>query len=119
MTSIDNFANEIVKELQRFSKYVSEEVELAAKDVTKMSVKRLKSKSPVGHYAGGGDYAKGWRVKKVGKNYTVYNATNYQLTHLLEHGHVNRDGSRAQAFPHIKDAEQEAIREFERRLESL
>lgn len=117
--NIDKFANEIARELERFSQYVAEEVEQAAKDVSKLSAKRLKTTSPVGSYANGGDYAKGWRVKKVGNNYTVYNATNYQLTHLLEHGHVNRNGSRAQAFPHIKKAEQEAIREFERRLEQL
>ncbi|MFJ3386623.1 HK97 gp10 family phage protein [Lysinibacillus sp. NPDC086135] len=119
MASIDNFAKEIVKELERFSQYVAEEVEASAKSVSKKSVQKLKQTSPVGDYAGGGSYAKGWRVKKVGDNYTVHNATDYQLTHLLENGHVNRDGTRTPAYPHIKKVEQEAIREFERELNKL
>lgn len=119
MTSIDNFAKEIVKELERFSQYVAEEVEDSAKKVSKQAVQKLKTTSPTGDYAGGGSYAKGWRVKKVGDNYTVHNATDYQLTHLLEDGHVNRDGSRTPAYPHIKKVEKEAIRDFEKELNKI
>ena len=41
-----------------------------------------------------GDYKKGWRIKqdKARKSIIVHNATDYQLTHLLEHGHVKRNG---------------------------
>lgn len=119
MTSIDNFAKELVKELQRFSNYVAEEVEASAKKVSKQAVQQLKANSPTGDYAGGGSYAKGWRVKKVGNNYTVHNATDYQLTHLLENGHVNRDGSRTPAHPHIEKVEKQAIRDFEREINNL
>ena len=45
-----------------------------------------------------GDYRKGWRAKswRETSNYrgvTVYNATDWQLTHLLENGHHKRDGT--------------------------
>ena len=33
------------------------------------------------------------------------------MTHLLEKGHANRDGGRTKAYPHIKPAEEEAVKE--------
>ena len=72
-----------------------------------------------------GDYRKGWSVKKDRKGFgitkqTVYNRTDYQLTHLLEFGHVNRDGSRTRAFPHIAPVEEQSskmfVSEIEKRL---
>lgn len=60
-----------------------------------------------------GQYAKGWTTK-VDKTYsgeygvTVYNKTDYQLTHLLENGHLivnKKDGTGwASAHPHIAPA---------------
>lgn len=76
----------------------------------KVAVKELKKKSPKLT----GSYAKGWKVKtyrtRLGAGAVAYNKTNYQLTHLLEHGHANRDGSRTDGIEHIgpvNDAVQE------------
>lgn len=60
-----------------------------------------------------GTYRKGWRVKKFvdSRNQvsmTVYNKPHYRLTHLLEDGHLNRDGSRTEGKPHIEPAAQAA-----------
>jgi hypothetical protein len=64
-----------------------------------------------------GKYAKGWRVKqgkraKAKNEVEIYN-TQYQLTHLLEHGHVKNVHGHVLGFtaarPHIAKAEQEAI----------
>lgn len=78
-----------------------------------------------------GDYAAGWtwdeknpkgtrRGVWQGGNYIVYNATDWQLTHLLEHGHENPTAitgmKRTPAKPHIKDAEQKGIADLVRRL---
>ncbi|WNX85252.1 HK97 gp10 family phage protein [Agathobaculum sp. NTUH-O15-33] len=56
-----------------------------------------------------GDYVKAFATTpasmRKGKAYnrTWYvKAPHYRLTHLLENGHLNRDGSRARAFPHIR-----------------
>lgn len=81
---------------------------------------RLQGTSPrrTGKYAkGSGKYAKGWRVKqgkraKAKNEVEIYN-TQYQLTHLLEHGHVKNVHGHVLGFtaarPHIAKAEQEAI----------
>jgi len=34
----------------------------------------------------------------------IYNKPHYRLTHLLEDGHLNRDGSRTEGKPHIEPA---------------
>ena len=64
-----------------------------------------------------GKYAKGWRVKAeggaAGHLYIIHNATDYQLTHLLEKGHALRQGGRSPAIVHIQPVEQAAIKDFE------
>jgi len=102
--------NALMEQLERYAHVVAADAEEAAKKVSKKSMEKLKTTSPVGYT---GDYAKGWRVKKVGQNYVIHNATDYQLTHLLEKGHALRNGGRTQAQPHIKPVEQRAIRDFE------
>jgi type II secretory pathway predicted ATPase ExeA len=47
----------------------------------------------------------------------VHNKTDYQLTHLLEHGHVKRNGERFNGEVHIRPNEEKAIREYLRRIE--
>lgn len=84
-----------------------------------------------------GDYAKGWEWTERGNlsgtrsrqrdgvfnigEYVVYNATDWQLTHLLEKGHANPTagpGKRKRTPPHehIKPAEQESIKDLIERL---
>lgn len=72
----------------------------------------LKNNSPRGHRKSN-SYRSGWAVKKGRKqkdqHYAeVWNATNYQLTHLLENGHLitNKRGGVgwAEGQPHIQKA---------------
>lgn len=61
-------------------------------------------------------YTKDWAVKTrknatsgiTGEQYSVHNKKHYQLTHLLEKGHVSRSGKRVQAYSHIEPEEREA-----------
>lgn len=114
----DSVAVQMQNVLEEYSREVENVAERAIKDTANASAKKLKSTSPKMT----GDYAKGWRVKRLGdKDVVVHNATNYQLTHLLENGHIirNKKGEygRAPAHPHIKDVEQWAISEFENQIE--
>lgn len=111
--NINGLAHEINRQLALFAGVVQADIADAADEVAKLGVTKLRTKSPVGAT---GDYAKGWRVKKVGTKRIVHNATEYRLTHLLEKGHATRDGGRTTAQPHIKPVENELAIEFEREI---
>lgn len=107
--------------LSEYSEECADAVNDAAKESSNKIKKRLRATSPR-RKKRGGKYASGWTVKNTSTGilvgYTVYNKDRPGLTHLLEHGHVaeNQYGAhgRTPAMPHIKPAEQEGIREFER-----
>lgn len=95
----------------------------AISKVSKEALKRLKDTSP--KEPGGGDYARGWAIRKDGElGAVLYNKVKPGLTHLLENGHLikNQFGEfgRLAAIPHIKPVEEwanaEVVNEIERRL---
>ncbi|PRT29449.1 HK97 gp10 family phage protein [Bacillus thuringiensis] len=117
MTSIDDIANEIARELQRYGNEVEEKLEVEKEDVANNLVDELKQNSPKSDSQGGRKYAKGWRKKKEGNAFIVHNALKPQLTHLLEKGHAKVNGGRVPAIIHIAPAEEKAVNEFSERVE--
>lgn len=115
MASIDQLASEIAKALRTYTNEVTEGLEEAKKRVAKETVKRLRATSPKLT----GDYSRGWRTKQVGSAQVIHNATDYQLTHLLEWGHAKVGGGRVAPRPHIRQAEQEAIKEYLKEAEKV
>lgn len=96
----------------------------AAKDVAQECVDRLKAVNWETNT--GKQYSKTWKVKmQRDGSFIVHNPKNYQLTHLLENGHVVVNGKgvygRARAFKHIEPvyiwAQEELMREIKARLE--
>lgn len=112
MTRIRGISNEITRALQQYSSEVEKSLEKSKEKVAKEAVKTLKSTSP----SETGSYKKGWRVKQVGTAKVIHNATDYQLTHLLEHGHAKKNGGRVAPIVHIKPVEEKAIEDFERAI---
>ena len=102
-------------------------IDKAEATVSKKAVQELKATSPKGNGPQGGRYAKGWGVKKTKETTIIYNKTDGQLTHLLEHGHdIIRGGKKvghAGARPHIKAVEEmvkeEMVEEVEKELGNL
>ena len=85
--------------------------------VAKESVQKLRNTSP----RKTGSYAKGWGTKKEGDmDVVVHNRTDYQLTHLLENGHIirNKKGTygRTRGIKHIAPVEEWAVDELPRRI---
>ena len=65
---------------------------------------------------GSGAYRKGWRIKTYTENgmkaVKVYNETCYQLTHLLEFGHLGRDGKRVAPKVHVAPVQDDLDRKL-------
>lgn len=106
----DQLAKEIEQALADFAGVTEEACDKGVSETAKEAVEALRNAHP----AGSGDYGswdkrynKGWKVMqtKTDKRYhrkaTIHNATDYQLTHLLEKGHAKVNGGRTRAFPHI------------------
>lgn len=115
MASIDNLAKEINKQLQTYTNEVEKKVRRAEDKVTRDTASELKQTSPTS--PSGGRYADGWAKKRTEHGVVVYNKNRPSLTHLLEKGHAKVSGGRTKAIPHIRPAEQRAIKDFEAAVE--
>jgi hypothetical protein len=113
VTEINEIQKEIQKALQAYVHEVADDLDIAKNEVSNQLKKELTQDSPEKT----GDYKKGWRVKKFKKVNIVHNKTDYQLTHLLEHGHVKINGGRTDAQVHIRPNEEKAVKEFLGRVE--
>lgn len=114
MTEINGVAQEIMKQLNAYKYKVKDEIEEAKQVTAKDMVAELKQTSPERRPS----YKKGWRIKRTSKALIVHNATDYQLTHLLEYGHPVKGGGRStDEKPHIRPAEEKGIRKFLEKIE--
>ena len=131
MANTNSIAIQMADILDDYSKEVRRAMADAEDTIAKEAVQKLKNTSPKrngkNHIR---RYAEGWRVKRVRTNtgipdVIVHNKTNYQLTHLLENGHVIRNAKgtygRTNGIKHIKPVEEwaqdELPLEIERRLD--
>lgn len=116
---IDKLADEIAKELAKYSQEVVEKVNISSEKIGKEAVKQLRQTSPKKT----GKYAKSWTMtteKEFGQPHRRIihaKAPHYRLTHLLEHGHAKVGGGRVEGKPHIRPAEEMVIQEFVREVE--
>lgn len=118
--NIDQLADEISNMITQYGNEIIEGIDKSGKNIANKAVKVLKETSPKDK----GDYAKGWQVTKDQEfaeepHYTVHNKTHYQLTHLLENGHVTKNGGRTRKYPHIKRVEEQVIDEYEQSVEEV
>ena len=102
------YHKEVVEKLNRLSKK-------AAKDL----VTKTKATAPVNR----GNFKKHIASKLLvdsprGNTYAWYvKAPDYRLTHLLVHGHETRNGGRTKADPFLKNALDEVLPNYERKVE--
>lgn len=109
----------IAEALAEYDQNIADATKQITDEVAKEAVDTLKKSSPKLT----GSYRKGWRKKqsyadKRTKRNTVYNETDYQLTHLLEYGHASRNGGRVRAIQHIAPVEQATIEALQERIEA-
>lgn len=119
LTPIERLQSDIGKILEEYTEDVERTSEECVKKVAQKGAKALRNSSPVRS----GKYASGWtsrvetsRTESVG---IIYNKARPGLAHLLEHGHVSRNGTgrtfgRVPEHVHIAPIEEEIAQEFER-----
>ena len=105
---------------KQFDSEFNRKVEEITTQTGRECAKKLKSVSPKRT----GKYKSGWTAKKQpgglhGASSVAYNNKAPGLTHLLEYGHDNVDGSRTPAHPHIKKVEQEMNEEYYNKLKHI
>ncbi len=116
--TIDELKDTIQKITKEYGEHAKRVLEESADIAADEAVKTLKSTSP----KRSGKYAKSWAKKAEltvsggPKRIVHVKKPHFRLTHLLEYGHATRSGGRTRAFPHIKPAEQEAIKRYEEEL---
>ena len=125
--NLDKACAEVLKE------YGDECYRVMNRAITEISDEAVQKLQAVNKFAPGrtpsGDYAKSWtrdvfpnerlKVKMV-----VHNQDHYRLTHLLENGHVSRNGTgrtfgRVKAYPHIAPVNDWANKELPQRVKEL
>ena len=112
---------EVVDILNDYSRDIQEGIEQDGNQVAKNAQSELKNTSPKSNRKRKNKYRTGWRIQKEtgfqSCTYTIYNATNYQLTHLLEKPHLTRNGGLTTPKVHIYPVEQKSIKEYEKMVE--
>lgn len=116
--SVEAQMEDILNDVTKETKGV---METSIKKTAQETAQRLRNTSPKGspHVRG---YAEGWKASKQSKTgaYIVHNKTNYQLTHLLENGHVIKNGKgtygRTRGIKHIEPAEEWAANDLPERI---
>ena len=124
MSTYDSLLD-ITEILNDYSDDIQDAITNKAIEVAKDGQKKLKSTSPKNkkNTSHKGRYAKGWRVKiEKGRghvNCTIYNVTDYQLTHLLENGHLTRNGKKTKPIKHIEPVHDECVENYEKGVEDI
>jgi len=118
---VDQLGDEISLSLLKFNDEIIEGTKEAVSQIAEQCKENIVDASPVLT----GKYKKGWTIKRDENAFklicTIHNKNRYQLTHLLENGHLMKNGVRSKAFPHIGNnaikANHELVTEVEKMVE--
>ena len=108
-TSYDNLSEELQQQLAEYSQSLTNELNKAFKELAEAGMKDLQQTKP--YHDRTGKYAKSFAIKQRknqsvhgAQSFTIHDEKHYQITHLLEHGHLTRSGRRAREFKHWQPA---------------
>ena len=123
-TPLERFSDDIAGILEEYADDVRGNLEDIVRAIGKKGAKAVKAQASAS--VGGMKYASGWtsqvETTRLGSAATIYNKAQPGLAHLLEHGHVSRNGTGRTFDPvpgraHIAPVEKELVEEFQKELE--
>ena len=116
MSKAKGIATELADILDDYEVGLQEYIKRTNKEVAQDTASDLRSNNP--RRTGG--YAQGWSAKSTRDGWVTYNKDHYQLTHLLENGHVlvsyGKTRGRVPAKPHIRPVADRRIEEYMEKL---
>lgn len=118
LLDINDILNDYSHDIQ--DEITEETIKIAKEGQSKLKKTSPNNKKNTSHKC---RYSKGWRVKtEKGRGFikcTIYNATDYQLTHLLENGHLTRNGKKTTPIKHIEPVHDEVVSSYEKNVENI
>lgn len=121
---MEKFASDIEKILEEYGDDIQGNLEDITKEMGKKAAQAVKNSAK--QSVNGKDYASGWtsqvETTRLSCTATVYNKKLPGLAHLLEHGHVIRNGTgrtfgTTKAYEHIAPVEEEVIETYQKEIE--
>jgi len=125
-TPIDKLASAISDILEEYGDEITDNVGEIAEAMGKKGVQALRQESKSKLKTHTGEYARGWKMQvdkgRLSTTVTLYN-DHYSLPHLLENGHVIRNGTgrtygEVPGREHIAPVNEELVETFEREVVS-
>lgn len=107
-------SQKIQRYLMRWCEDIVDGIDEDLTDISKDAQEQLKRKSPKRT----GEYSKGWSVSKGKNKRILYNKDHYRRVHLLENGHLARNGRRVRGQKHVEPVENWAVEELTKRIEA-
>jgi len=124
--TVDDLAVEIQSVLYEYGVETAHNVAEAVTRVAKAGAQAVATAAR-DTFKGSGEYAKGWTSKvtenRLKTEAVIYNKSKPGIAHLLEHGHVSRNGTgrtfgRVPAYPHVGPVEEEIAVAFEKEVKA-
>ena len=118
---IGQLADAISKELTLYSEAITEGIKQVVDDVSEDLLQNTRAGAP----EESGKYKRAISIKTVYESPTerrkrwFVKAPRHTLPHLLEKPHKTRNGGTSRAFPHIKENEEKAVKDFESKVEGV